>query len=561
MSIKEGTHLQFIVRATVFGSLLAVVGIVLMMVITIGKYLQGSYELPQDSNTVRTSTPPMGWNSWNAFHCSPDFNENSIKENIDRMVADGYLAAGYRYVVLDDCWQSSRDKSGVIQVDQNRFPSGIKALSEYAHQRGLLFGIYTSAGRETCEGKPGSYGYEQQDLNKYIDWKVDFIKLDWCGVEYLNTTQVYGKWRKLIDQSQKPIVLSVAVAQIYSAFDGQSWLWGDTVGDMWRVATDIQDDWSEMLRVYDINSRYAPYQKVGEWNDADMLEVGNGGMTFTEYRTHFGLWSIMSSPLMLGTDLRALSPELKNLVTNPDAIAINQDKLGLQGEVILERGTIQVISKPLAKRGSRAVLIVNRGEAAAEFTLRPRRLRLLPLIYFKEIWPNNRDRVIIGQYQVKIPPHDSVFATVQGIDSHSELRALLPKLDNQVRSGNLTRQTAFDVYGIFEYDDEFQRGESIGIRNNSSIRYHLNNQCQRLQASFEYVRSERSRNQSESLTAAVYLDGDKVWEYQATPGSPAAQLNLSLKKTRILDLVTHASTTENVILYGRWKLPIIECQD
>lgn len=559
MSTKAVTHFQLVIRAVAFGCLFALVVIVLMLTITIGKYLRGSYELPPNQSTVRTTTPPMGWNSWNAFHCGPDFNEKTVRETIDRMVEDGYAAAGYRYVVLDDCWQISRDINEVIQVDQKRFPSGIKSLAEYAHQKGLLFGIYTSAGRETCEKRPGSYGYEQLDIEQYIDWQVDFIKLDWCGVEYLNTSQVYGRWRKIIDQSQKPIVLSVAVAQIYRAFDGQSWLWGDAVGDMWRVASDIQDDWSEMLRVYDINSRYAPYQKVGEWNDADMLEVGNGGMSFTEYRTHFGLWSIMATPLMIGTDLRKLAPELKGILTNQDAIAINQDKLGLQGEIILERGTIQVISKPLARRGSRAVLIVNRGEEAAEFTLRPRRLKLLPLVYFKEIWPTNRVRVIVGQYKMAIPPHDSVFAIAQGVDTSSELGDLLPKLDGQVRSGNLTRQTAFDVYGIFEYDDEYQRGESIGVRNNSSIRYHLNNQCQRLQVSFEFVRSERSRDQSESLTAEVYLDGDKVWEHQATSTTSSAQLTISLDKTRILDLVTRTSTTENVILYGRWKLPVIEC--
>lgn len=559
MQLKIGSHAWAVVGSIAIGGLLAILLVIALLVASVWTYWQDEYPLSVNSHPIRTITPPMGWNSWNAFHCSPDFNEQAVKANIDRLAEDGYAAAGYRYFVMDDCWQSARSSTGQIKVDQVRFPNGIAPLAEYAHQKGLLFGIYTSAGRKTCEGRPGSYGYEQQDLHTYLDWQVDFIKLDWCGVEFLNTPQVYGKWRSLIDQSQRPIVLSIAIAKIYSAFDSQSWLWGDSVGDMWRVASDIQDDWSEMLRVYDVNSRYAPYQRAGEWNDADMLEVGNGGMTFEEYRTHFGLWAMMSSPLMIGTDLRKISPQDRSILLNQAALAINQDRLGLQGEVILERDTIQVVSKPLAKRGSRAVLIVNRGEEPARFLLRSRRLKLMPIMYIEEIWPNPGKRVVIKQDALQIKPHDSVLMIVRGVDSKQHFADLLPQLDGQVRSGNLTRQAAFDVYGIFEYDDEYQRGESIGVRNSSSIRYHLNNQCQRLRTSFEFIKSEPSSNQVNSLAAEVYLDGEKVWEYVVTPASRSAQLDLPLEGARILDFVTHVPVVTEFNTYGRWKQPIIEC--
>lgn len=543
-------------RAVTVGAFVAILCITVIILGLLIKYSTVEYEHVRQTDI--TKSPPMGWSSWQVFQCSRDFNEQRVKGVIDRMVADGYVDAGYRYIVLGDCWQAGRDVNGKIIVDQERFPSGIADLAEYAHLKGMLIGIYTSAGRTTCMQKPGSYGYEQQDLETFRDWQVDYIELDWCGADYLVTAVVYQKWRAILNQLKYPVVLSVATPQTYSAYDSQSWLWGRTVADLWRVTPDVQDDWQEVLQVFDGASRYAPYQRSGEWNDPDMLMVGNNGMTFEEYRTHFGLWVTMAAPLQLSADLRMLSPELKAVVLNPHAIAINQDKLGLQGETVLSTGSIQVVSKPLIKQGSRAVLIINRGEEKAQFTLKPSQLGLLPLMYYHEIWPNKGQRRLLHQHTVTIQPHDSVLVMVRGIDVTVGLDASRPKLAAPVRSGNLTKQVAFDVYGIFEHDEAYQRGEGIGVRSNASMRYHLNARCRYLSANFEYIKSDGS---SASLIAEAYLDGNRAWEAVVSATSSSARLEIPLKGARVLDLVTHTTERENSVVYGRWNQPIIECQD
>ena len=298
-------------------------------------------------------TPPMGWNSWNHFGC--DVSESLIRETADAMVSSGMRAAGYRYVVIDDCWQVSRDASGTIVADPQRFPHGIKALADYVHSKGLGFGIYTDAGTKTCQGRPGTLGFEERDARTYASWGVDYVKEDWCNARGLVAPVQYEKFRRALDRTGRPIVLSIC-----EWGSNQPWEWAPRMGNLWRTTDDISDNWASMLSNLDQSAQHATAARPGAWNDPDMLEIGNGGMTPDEYRAHMSLWAMQAAPLIAGNDLRTMSAETKEILTNPEVIAVDQDSLGAQG-ILVSSGPPerQVWSKPL-RDGSRAVVVVNR---------------------------------------------------------------------------------------------------------------------------------------------------------------------------------------------------------
>jgi alpha-galactosidase len=312
-------------------------------------------------------TPPMGWNSWNKFAC--DINERVVRDTADAMVASGMRDAGYQYVVIDDCWHGPRDSSGFITADPQKFPSGIKALADYVHSKGLKFGIYSDAGRLTCGGRPGSQGHEYQDALTYARWGVDYLKYDWCSTGDRNAQEAYALMADALRQSGRDIVFSMC-----EWGTGKPWLWAQNIGNLWRTTGDISDDfgtkkkahdWEHpMLQLLDWNEPLWPYAGPGHWNDADMLEVGNGGMTPTEYRSHFSLWAMMASPLMAGNDIAHMDETTKAILLNKEVIAIDQDKLGVQGHRVWKEGDREVWVKPLAG-GGRALLLFNRGEQPA----------------------------------------------------------------------------------------------------------------------------------------------------------------------------------------------------
>jgi alpha-galactosidase len=298
-------------------------------------------------------TPPMGWNSWNKFACN--VSEDLIKGMADAMVKSGMKDGGYQYVVIDDCWQVSRDKDGNIVADPQRFPSGMKALSDYVHSLGLKFGIYSDAGAKTCAGRPGGLGHEYQDALKYAAWGVDYLKHDWCNTTTQDARATYANMRNALDATGRPIVLSICE---WGKHD--PWLWGAEVGgNLWRTTDDIQDRWSGkkewspgkccsfgMLDIVDAEAAIFSYAGPGHWNDPDMLEVGNGGMTTTEYRSHFSLWALLAAPLIAGNDLRDMKPEIHDILTNKEVIAVDQDALGRQGRRVWKRATWKFGSNP-----------------------------------------------------------------------------------------------------------------------------------------------------------------------------------------------------------------------
>jgi len=314
--------------------------------------------LALDNGLART--PPMGWNSWNKFGC--DVSEKLIKEMADAVVSSGMKDAGYVYIVIDDCWQVSRDPAGNIVADVQRFPSGMKALAEYIHSRGLKFGLYSCAGTATCQGRPGSHGYEEIDAKTYAEWSVDYFKYDWCHAGGLKQQEAYAAMRDALAKSGREMVFSMC-----EWGTSQPWLWAEKVAHLWRTTGDIQDCWDCQTPwggmgwslILDLQSGLEKFAGPGHWNDPDMLEVGNGGMTTAEYQSHFSLWCLLAAPLMAGNDIRNMTPEIKEILTNKEVIALNQDTLGIQASKIRDDGDFEVWSKPLSD-GSKGIILFNR---------------------------------------------------------------------------------------------------------------------------------------------------------------------------------------------------------
>lgn len=299
-------------------------------------------------------SPPMGWNSWNKFGC--DVSEELIMGIADAMVSSGMKDAGYEYIVIDDCWQVGRDESGDIIVDEDRFPHGMKYLADYMHSKGFKFGIYSCAGTKTCQGRPGGRGYEFQDARTYARWGVDYLKYDWCYTTTQDPQASYELMRDALYKAGRPVVFSLCEW-------GQSkpWEWARDVGHLWRTTGDIVDRWDAMMAIFDAQKELARYAGPGHWNDPDMLEVGNGGMTTEEYRTHFSLWCVLAAPLMAGNDLRNMNEETRGILTNKEMIAVNQDTLGRQAFCFRDNGDYEIWVKKLANE-EKTVCLLNRSD-------------------------------------------------------------------------------------------------------------------------------------------------------------------------------------------------------
>ena len=321
-------------------------------------------------------TPQMGWNSWNKF--ATNINEELIKATADKMVELGLVDAGYVYLNLDDGWHGERDEQGFIHEDPVKFPSGIKALADYMHERGLKLGIYSDAGTNTCACYAGSSGHEYQDAFTYAQWGIDYLKYDWCYTQNLNPIGAYTLMRSALRRAGRPILFSIC-----EWGSNKPWEWAADVGHSWRTTGDIgvaflpvpltydengRPRWrpQSVLDILDQNEPLRAYAGPGHWNDPDMLEVGNG-MSVSEDRAHFTLWCMMAAPLILGNDLTNMSEETLAIITNRDVIAIDQDPLGIQGLRLMKKGDLQYWFKPL-QDGAWAFCLLNAGpeDAAVE---------------------------------------------------------------------------------------------------------------------------------------------------------------------------------------------------
>jgi alpha-galactosidase len=374
-------------------------------------------------------TPPMGWNSWNKFTCN--VSEKLIREAADAMVSSGMKDAGYTYVNIDDCWQGQRDSLGFIHPDSTRFPSGMKALADYIHSLGLKFGIYTDEGWMTCGGKPGSRGHEYQDAMTYAKWDVDYLKDDYCYTEFLNPKGAYLTMREALYATKRPIVLSICM------WGNGCELWAKDVGHLWRTTGDIhpafdlpptKGDESPLgvLQILDFQRGLRKYAGPDHWNDPDMLEVGNG-MSVGEDRAHFSLWCMMAAPLMSGNDLLHMSKETAEILKNKEAIAVDQDTVGIQGFIYTSTSTLEIWAKPLAD-GEWAICFFNRGLKEENVNFSWKQHIIIDSLFNREInfkknkytirdlWQHKETGTTEKDFVSAIPSHDVVLLRLMPVN-------------------------------------------------------------------------------------------------------------------------------------------------
>ncbi len=364
---------------------------------------------PKRTANGLAQTPPMGWNSWNKFACN--VNEAVIRKTADAMASNGMKAAGYEYIVIDDCWHGMRDANGFITEDRTRFPGGLKALGDYIHAKGLKFGIYSDAGTKTCGGRPGSQGHEYQDALQYARWGVDYLKYDWCSTGVRNAEEAYATMADALRATGRPILFSLC-----EWGNSRPWLWGAKIGNMWRTTGDITDKWEGkhgyswgVASIVDLNEPLWPFAGPGHWNDPDMLEVGNGGLSDTEYRAHFSLWAMMAAPLIAGNDVAGMSAATRDILLNKDVIAVDQDPLGAQGHRVARDGKQEVWAKPMAD-GGRTLLLWNRGEAPARIVADWAKLGLPTgvSLHARDLWKHKDLGRLSKSYSAEVAPHGVV---------------------------------------------------------------------------------------------------------------------------------------------------------
>jgi alpha-galactosidase len=365
------------------------------------------------------ATPPMGWNSWN--HYFEKVTDADVRATADAMVANGMRDAGYVYVNIDDGWQGARRADGSIQSN-DRFPD-MKALADYVHARGLKLGIYSSPGPKTCAKFEGSYGHEEQDAHTYATWGIDYLKYDLCSfggmlnkagngdqsapAAFALQQEAYRKMHDALLATGRQIVFSLCQYGMSSV-----WEWGAQAGgNLWRTTGDISDKYDRMSLIGFQQAGLARYAKPGQWNDPDMLEIGNGGMNLDEYKTHMSLWAILAAPLLAGNDLSKMKPEHLAILVNKDAIAIDQDPLGKQGDRVSANGPYEVWSKPLM-HGGIAIALFNRGELAHPVSANLKELGVSRKGHLRDVWAD-KDVSYADTLTATVPKHGVVLLLVR----------------------------------------------------------------------------------------------------------------------------------------------------
>ncbi|MEO3755398.1 ricin-type beta-trefoil lectin domain protein [Streptomyces sp. B6B3] len=382
-------------------------------------------------------TPPMGWNSWNSFGCG--VTEAAVREAADAMVNSGMRDAGYEYVVVDDCWfDPQRDSQGNLRAHPTKFPSGMKALGDYIHSRGLKFGIYQVPTERTCAqrvgthpGSTGSMGHEVRDAQTFASWGVDYLKYDWCSPDGTREEQIqrFSLMRDALRATGRDIVYSIN-PNSFHAITGSTYNWGE-VADLWRTTEDLLDIWQNgntnsypmgVGNVVDVNAPLAAQAGPGHWNDPDMLVVGRPGLSLTESRSHFALWALMGAPLMAGNDIRTMSSDISATLRNPRLIAVNQDALGAGGRRVRDDGAVEVFAKPLSD-GSVAVGLFNRGDAATTISTTAAQIGLSgSSLTLTDLWSGATSSTG-GQITASVPAHGVVAYRVSGgspLDSETD---------------------------------------------------------------------------------------------------------------------------------------------
>lgn len=357
-------------------------------------------------------TPPMGWNTWNTF--AGNISESLIKETAQAMMDSGMQKAGYIYIIIDDCWSAKeRDANGNLIPDPVKFPSGMKALGDWLHEKGFKFGIYGCAGRKTCGGYPGGRGHEFQDARTYASWGVDYLKYDWCETGTADARETYKIMRDALYAAGRPIVFSMC-----EWGQNKPWEWAQEVAHLWRTTGDIgpcwdckpKKEWENSIKsILDRQVGLEKYAGPDHWNDPDMLQVGCEGLSLEESRSHFTLWCILAAPLIAGNDVRNMNPEIRDILTCREAIAVNQDPLGRQGFRFLQEPEKEIWAKELSN-GDWAVCLLNPAAQPAEMTLPWKDLTFLKGTFrVRNIWSKNDLGTTEQTFCGKLAPHGVAF--------------------------------------------------------------------------------------------------------------------------------------------------------
>ncbi|XP_057850454.2 alpha-galactosidase [Cryptomeria japonica] len=346
-------------------------------------------------------TPPMGWNSWNHYGCN--INERIVRDTADHLASSGLSGMGYKYVNIDDCWaEPNRDSNGRLVPSHSKFPSGIKALADYVHSKGLKLGIYSDAGYYTCQKQPGSLGHEQVDADTFASWGLDYLKYDNCYNDGSKPEDRYPKMRDALLRTGRPIFYSLCEWGVDVPAT-----WAPKIGGSWRTTGDIEDKWDSVVSRADQNNQYAQYARPGGWNDPDMLEVGNGHMTMDEYGSHFSIWALMKAPLLIGCDVTSMNKGTYRILSNEEVIAVNQDQLGIQGRKVSKWGDLEVWAGPLTNKRT-AVVLWNRSNSRATITAKWEKMGMHPSVQVRvrNLW-RHRDlaKYHQGSLVASVKPH------------------------------------------------------------------------------------------------------------------------------------------------------------
>jgi len=385
-------------------------------------------------------TPPMGWASWNHYFC--DYDDQTIRDQADALVSTGMRELGYRYVLIQECLTTGRNPDGSLIVDTKRFPHGMKDLVDYIHSRGLKAGTYTDIGLNTCAGKPyeGSFQHEDQDVATFAAWGYDFIEMDYCNRPQGHTgREIYERTAEAIHKTGRPMLFYIC-----SWGNEAPWTWAQGTAQLWRTESDLSAeknhvDWGRVVKNFESNARHAVFNSPSSWNDPDMMEVGNPGLTPAEAQTHFSMWVISAAPLWAGNDLTTMDAATRALYTNREAIAVDQDALGAGPEMVRNYGAgIEVWAKPLGARGSgvMTVMLLNLGETPAEARVEWADLALSARVAVRDLWAHKDLGAFSGGYAVRLSPHASALLKVTGAFDWSHGATFEAEWPGNRREGN-----------------------------------------------------------------------------------------------------------------------------
>jgi alpha-galactosidase len=505
--------------------------------------------------------PPMGWNSWNKFACGR-INETVVKQTADALVASGLAASGYDTLTIDDCWSAkTRDGAGKLSADPIKFPGGMRAIGEYLHARGLRYGIYASIGTATCTGKTaGSLDHESLDVETFASWGVDYIKADRCNADGLRMQDTFARWHAAIAASGRTITLSASD----NGGREEPWSWGPMLAQQWRTTGDIRDNWSRMLSMFDGNSRHAAASAPGSVNDPDMLEVGNGGMSDIEYRTHMGLWALQAAPLIAGNDVRSMSAATKAILTDPEVIDVDRDALGFQAIKAADDGAgHQVWYKPAAGAGVRVVGLLNRGDAAATLSVTWARIGLRAgSATVRDLWARTNRGTFNQSYAIAVPAHGLALLRVVGTDVTvgtgflgDQAWTYAASEWGPVEKNHSNGETgAGDGHTLTLAGTTFAKG--LGMHAPSALEYRLGGACTRFRASIG-VDDEVANHGS--IVFQVWADGVKIFDSGVMTGASATKsvdVDLSGRTELRLQAIAVDSTSSD---HGDWANARVVC--